>query len=541
MEQSHACNAHLTRLFPLASLSAAFLLHPAPSSAEPAWKAKLRAQDAEIEAELGAVESEVERRMEEDVQRLATAAAPGAGAGQVETVDVHRLRQRIEASLMHLQDGLVERGTEVRLLLLAALCGEHLLLLGPPGTAKSELGRRLNGTCGAKYFERLLTRFSVPEELFGPVSLRGLEEDEYVRKTEGYLPEANVAFVDEIFKANSAILNSLLTILNERLYDNGKERVKVPLLCLVGASNELPESEELDALYDRFLLRRAVAQVSPGALPELLRGGGTAPAAPAASEEAGAADLGERLELEDFRGVRAAAEAAVSVPDEVVDVLVELRSWLQDKCEPPVYVSDRRLLKAVSLLKVAAYTAGRAQVSIYDCLLLQHVMWQRPEDADKVQRFLLERLAGDQGSEQTSYLLQGLFARACRVNSGALDSSTAEGEEAQKAELEALLQELGALREMVALELGKLERALGGGPVGRPSMDAVADSPWMSAEEAEDAAQALAPVFQKGRTAARDMYRDVLTLEVAMQRGGEPHVLALLLPELWHSFIRGSA
>jgi MoxR-like ATPase len=90
----------------------------------------------------------------------------------------------------------------------------------------------------------------------------GLENDRYVRKTDGYLPTAEVAFVDEIFKANSAILNALLTLLNERLFDNGNQRLPVPLLCLVGASNELPESEELDALYDRFLIRRTVAQVS---------------------------------------------------------------------------------------------------------------------------------------------------------------------------------------------------------------------------------------------------------------------------------------
>eukprot|EP00793_Prasinoderma_coloniale_P001833 PRCOL_00003639-RA len=482
---------------------------------------------------------------------LAAFAAGGAAAGARSAPggegDGAALRPRIDASLAKMQEGLVERGTEVRLLLLAALCGEHLLLLGPPGTAKSELGRRLNGTCGAKYFERLLTRFSVPEELFGPVSLRGLENDEYVRKTDGYLPDANVAFVDEIFKANSAILNSLLTILNERLYDNGVERVRVPLLCLVGASNELPESEELDALYDRFLLRRAVDQVSTGVLPELLRAAaGGSPAARAADADAeDACDAaGEELDVDDFRGVRKAAEESVEVPDEVVDLLVDLRAWLQDKCEPPVYVSDRRLVKAVGMLKVAAYTAGRSQVSMYDCLLLQHVMWQRPEDATKVQRYILERLAGDQSMDQTSYLLQGLFARACRVNSGALEGADAgEGGEAataQQSELAALRDELASLRELVGLELEKIERALGGS-VGRPSMAAMADSPWMSAEEAEDAAQALAPVFTKGRSAQRAMYRDVLTLEVAMERSGEPHVLALLLPDLWHSFIRGTS
>ena len=128
----------------------------------------------------------------------------------------------------------------------------------------------LSKLCKGKYFERLLTRFSVPEELFGPLSMRALENDEYVRQVEGYLPTAEVAFVDEIFKANSAILNTLLTILNERLFDNGSTRSRVPLLCLVGASNELPESEELDALYDRFLVRRQVGQVSPAGLMEML-------------------------------------------------------------------------------------------------------------------------------------------------------------------------------------------------------------------------------------------------------------------------------
>ena len=172
---------------------------------------------------------------------------------------------------------------QVRLLLLAALAGEHILFIGPPGTAKSELGRRLAGLYKGTFFERLLTRFSVPEvrcnslahlrtealkqltavfrsgaihiaciiwcaergpgshvdrsmqELFGPLSMRALEEDKYVRQIEGYLPYAKVAFIDEIFKANSAILNTLLTILNERLFDNGSARIKVPLICLVSS------------------------------------------------------------------------------------------------------------------------------------------------------------------------------------------------------------------------------------------------------------------------------------------------------------------
>eukprot|EP01026_Neomeris_dumetosa_P047706 TRINITY_DN4104_c0_g2_i2.p2 TRINITY_DN4104_c0_g2~~TRINITY_DN4104_c0_g2_i2.p2 ORF type:complete len:318 (-),score=43.90 TRINITY_DN4104_c0_g2_i2:51-1004(-) len=187
------------------------------------------------------------------------------------TTEFKELRDRIKRAIGVMTYGLVERDQEVRLLLLAALSGEHALFIGPPGTAKSELGRRLSKLCDGTYFERLLTRFSVPEELFGPLSMRALEEDKYIRQTKGYLPQANVAFVDEIFKANSAILNTLLTLLNERLFDNGQTREKVPLVCLVGASNELPESEELDALYDRFLIRRKVQQVSAGGLQNLLQ------------------------------------------------------------------------------------------------------------------------------------------------------------------------------------------------------------------------------------------------------------------------------
>jgi MoxR-like ATPase len=124
---------------------------------------------------------------------------------------------------------------------------------------ESEIGRRLSHLCGGPFFQRLFTRFTTPEEIFGPLSLRALENDEYVRCIEGFLPTATVAFLDEIFKANSAILNSLLTILNERKFDNGAgSRVSCPLKCVIGASNELPDSEELDALLDRFLLRSYV-------------------------------------------------------------------------------------------------------------------------------------------------------------------------------------------------------------------------------------------------------------------------------------------
>ena len=166
-------------------------------------------------------------------------------------------RDQFRDAVARISDNLVEREEESRLVVLGCAAGEHVLFLGAPGTAKSALGRRLANICGGLFFQRLLTRFTTPEELFGPLSLRALENDEYKRRTDGFLPKATVAFLDEIFKANSAILNTLLTILNERTFDNGAgNREECPIRCVIAASNELPESDELDALFDRFLLRK---------------------------------------------------------------------------------------------------------------------------------------------------------------------------------------------------------------------------------------------------------------------------------------------
>ena len=285
------------------------------------------------------------------------------------------LRDRLSARL-------VERDVAVRLALLAALAGEHLLLVGPPGTAKSLVARRLHlAFKDARYFERLLTRFSVPEELFGPLSIKRLEEDRYERLTESYLPNAHIAFLDEIFKANSAILNALLTLLNERQFDNGTRRVQTPLLAVVAASNELPEEDEqLDALFDRFLLRLHVGSVSKDAFPELLKLRGN---------DEPDVDSSLKLTPEELEEVQGFAEEC-EVPDEVMNLLCDLRDWCASEKLPTV--SDRRWRKVVKLLQTSAWTCGRDSVSIWDCWLLQHCLWNKAEDREKIYQWYAARV-----------------------------------------------------------------------------------------------------------------------------------------------------
>lgn len=279
------------------------------------------------------------------------------------------LAPRLRTLLDALEAGLVERHQSVRLCLLAALAGEHTLLIGPPGTAKSELARRLHTAfADARYFERLLTRFTVPEELFGPLSIQALEDDRYERHTDGYLPTASIAFIDEVFKANSAILNALLTLLNERVFDNGAGRMRCPLLSVVGAANEVPEDAVSDAFFDRFLVRLPVQAVSDAGFAALLQNGtASAWTAPPAALALHAADL-ERLQQ---------AAQQVTVPAPVVQVLGLLRQHLNAQS---VVVSDRRWVKSLALLRVAAASEARDTVALWDVLLMP---WMTAPDAER--------------------------------------------------------------------------------------------------------------------------------------------------------------
>src|SRR3954466_10116553 len=169
--------------------------------------------------------------------------------------EVLRIAQQIREVGRALDERYLDKGELIRLLMVTLVAGEHMLIVGPPGTAKSALIRHLARLVDARYFEYLLTRFSEPNEIFGPIDIRAFREGTYVRRVETMLPDADIVFLDEIFKSNSAILNSLLSILNERRFFPGSASIQVPLSSLYGATNEIPNDDALSAVFDRFLVR----------------------------------------------------------------------------------------------------------------------------------------------------------------------------------------------------------------------------------------------------------------------------------------------
>ena len=308
----------------------------------------------------------------------------------------YTLREKIEKNLEILNNGLVGKEKVMKLGLLSILSGENMILVGPPGTAKSEISRRLReilADSGSEtYFEYLFTKFTTPEEIFGPLSIKQLQNDKFERNTEGYMPSSRIVFLDEIFKANSSILNTLLTILNERVFHNGLKREKTPLISLIGASNELPfENDELTALYDRFLIRAVVGYVSDDEIEMLLDIKETDMEIPAEIKFT-ESDLNEiRNESEKVRVTFGIKKTIMQIRQDYNKIFAE------DNHE---IISDRKLVKMVKLLKISAYLNGRNKVDFSDVMLLTNCLWNNPENIEKVTKLVLEAVKRNVAKEE---------------------------------------------------------------------------------------------------------------------------------------------
>lgn len=310
--------------------------------------------------------------------------------------------ERFKQLLGEMNRGIYEKETEISLSLLAALAGESIILLGPPGVAKSMVARQLKTAFrDAQSFEYLMSRFSTPDEIFGPVSIQKLKtSDTYERAVEGYLPTADVVFLDEIWKAGPAIQNTLLTVINEKIFRNGNREMHLPLKLLVAASNELPaKGEGLEALWDRFVIR---IESRPIKLEKNFR----AMLLEVKSEERGVKKQSSPAEGKANSNAITAEEYAgwteridkIGVKIEVLDAISAIRKSLRavnvDEAAERrnIYVSDRRWKNIVRLLRTSAFMQDREEVDICDLLPIYHCLWQEPEERDAIRNIVIRAL-----------------------------------------------------------------------------------------------------------------------------------------------------
>ena len=326
--------------------------------------------------------------------------------------------ERFKQLLGEMNRGIYEKETEISLSLLAALAGESIILLGPPGVAKSMVARQLKTAFkDARSFEYLMSRFSTPDEIFGPVSIQKLKtSDTYERAVEGYLPTADVVFLDEIWKAGPAIQNTLLTVINEKIFRNGNREMHLPLKLLVAASNELPaKGEGLEALWDRFVIR---IESRPIKLEKNFR----AMLLDSHADFLGPTDFTDSTDFSGFTGGLGHADFAdnadfsdlkitseeyaewteridkIGVKIEVLDAISAIRKSLRavnvDEAAERrnIYVSDRRWKNIVRLLRTSAFMQDREEVDICDLLPIYHCLWQEPEERDAIRNIVIRAL-----------------------------------------------------------------------------------------------------------------------------------------------------
>ena len=322
--------------------------------------------------------------------------------------------ERFKLLLREMNRGIYEKETEISLSLLAALAGESIILLGPPGVAKSMVARQLkNAFRDAHSFEYLMSRFSTPDEIFGPVSIQKLKtSDTYERAVDGYLPTADVVFLDEIWKAGPAIQNTLLTVINEKIFRNGNREMHLPLKLLVAASNELPaKGEGLEALWDRFVIRieSRPIKMEKNFRAMLLEVKSCLEVKSEERRVKNSTDLFEDTISDEQIGADVSISSAeyaewsqaidkIGVKEEVLDAISRIRKALRavnvDEAAERrnIYVSDRRWKNIVRLLRTSAFMQDREEVDICDLLPIYHCLWQEPEERDAIRSIVIRSL-----------------------------------------------------------------------------------------------------------------------------------------------------
>ena len=322
--------------------------------------------------------------------------------------------ERFKLLLREMNRGIYEKETEISLSLLAALAGESIILLGPPGVAKSMVARQLkNAFRDARSFEYLMSRFSTPDEIFGPVSIQRLKtSDTYERAVDGYLPTADVVFLDEIWKAGPAIQNTLLTVINEKIFRNGNREMHLPLKLLVAASNELPaKGEGLEALWDRFVIRieSRPIKMEKNFRAMLLEVKSSLEVKSEERRVKNSTDLFEDTISDEQIGADVSISPAeyaewsqaidkIGVKEEVLDAISRIRKALRavnvDEAAERrnIYVSDRRWKNIVRLLRTSAFMQDREEVDICDLLPIYHCLWQEPEERDAIRSIVIRSL-----------------------------------------------------------------------------------------------------------------------------------------------------
>ncbi|HAM97041.1 MAG TPA: ATPase [Marinilabiliales bacterium] len=305
-------------------------------------------------------------------------------------------KTKINNLLEALNEGVFEKEEAIRLTLLTSIAGESIFFLGLPGVAKSLIARRLKFAFkDAKSFEYLMNRFSTPDEVFGPISVTELQNDNYKRITENYLPDAEIVFLDEIWKAGAAIQNTLLTVLNEKIFRNGKEEVKVKLKGLIAASNELPpesdgHGDSVEALWDRFLIRLIITSVEDEDNFNRMISDDLKPTVDNVKSELKISDTEYHTWDKEID--------KIIVPDEVFRVIDVIRKKIQGhndglkKNEKELYISDRRWRKIIRILRTSAFLNDRKEVDLMDCFLIKDCVWNDETEIETVKNIVSESI-----------------------------------------------------------------------------------------------------------------------------------------------------